>query len=135
MAFPEMWLRERLASATSAGIHPILGPQNADFPIIVYRRTGTRRERHLMGPVSKPVASFSVSIVAYSYAEVKEIADDVRLAVDNFTGTASGVTIEYVALSSESDNMERPLEGQSKPLYRVDQTYDVRFQEIVQGGA
>jgi hypothetical protein len=88
-----------------------------------------------MGPVSKPVATFSVSIVAYSYAEVKEIADNVRLAVDNFTGTASGVTIEYVALTSESDNMERPLEGQSKPLYRVDQSYDVRFQEIVQGGA
>lgn len=135
MPLPEVWLRARLDSATTAGVHPVLGPQNAPFPIVVYRRTGTRRERHLMGPVSKPVATFSVSIVSYTYSEAKAIAEDIRLAVDNFTGTASGVTIDYVALVAEADNMERPLEGQSKPLYRVDQSYEVRFTESVQGGA
>ena len=135
MAFPEKWLRSRLDASTTAGIHPVLAPQNAAFPLIVYRRTGTRRERNLMGNVGRPVATFSVSIVSYTYTEAKEIAYSVRLGVDNFTGTANSVTIVNTALVSEADNMERPLEGQAKPLYRIDQIYEVRYHENVQGGA
>lgn len=135
MAFPEKWLRARLDSATTAGIHPVLAPQNAAMPLIVYRRTGTRRERNLLGNVGRPVATFSVSIVSYTYTEAKEIADAIRLGVDNFTGLSEGVTIVNTALVSESDNMERPLEGQAKPLYRIDQIYEVRYHENVQGGA
>jgi hypothetical protein len=134
MAFPEKWLRSRLDSATTAGIHPVLAPLNAATPLVVYRRNGTRRERTLAGNVGRPVATFSVSIVADTYSQAKQIADDIRLAVDNFTGQSEGVTIVNVALASESDNMERPLEGQSKPLYRVDQVYEVRYHETVQGG-
>jgi hypothetical protein len=85
--------------------------------------------------VGRPVATFSVSIVSYTYTEAKEVADAVRLGVDNFTGVAEGVTIVNTALVSESDNMERPLEGQAKPLYRIDQIYEVRYHESVQGGA
>lgn len=132
---PEKWLRARLDAATTAGIYPILAEINAPFPLVVYRRAGTRRERDMRGNVGRPVATFSVSIVSESYSEVKDIADAVRLSVDNFTGTANGVTISYVALASEADNMERPPEGRTKPLYRVDQVYEVRFHENVQGGA
>jgi hypothetical protein len=66
---------------------------------------------------------------------VKDISDSIRQSVDNFTGDSFGVTIDSTALVSESDNMERPYEGQAKPLYRVDQVYEVRFRESVQGGA
>lgn len=135
MAYPEKWLRSALDSATSAGVHPILAPQNAPFPLVVYRRTGTRRERDMLGNVGRPVATFSVSIVCETYGEAKEIANSVRLAVDNFTGDFSGLKIVSTALVSEADNMERPAEGQAKPLYRVDQVYEVRFHESVQGGA
>jgi hypothetical protein len=135
MAFPEKWLRSRLDAATTAGIHPVLAPQNASLPLVVYRRNGTRRERDMRGNVGRPVATFSVSVVSATYSEAKQIADDIRVGVDNFTGASDGVTIVNTALVSEADNMERPLEGQAKPLYRVDQIYEVRFHESVQGGA
>ena len=135
MASPEKWLRSRLDSATTAGIHPILAPQNAPFPLVVYRRTGTRRERNMIGSVGRPVATFSVSAVAETYTEAKDIAEALRLKVDNFTGGYNGLTIVYAALVSEADNMERPPEGQANPLFRVDQVYEVRFHESVQGGA
>lgn len=135
MASPEKWLRERLDLATTAGIHPVLAPQNAPFPLIVYRRTGTRRDRSLGGGMGVPVATFSASIVCETYTQAKDIADAVRLSVDNFTGESNGVTIVNASLVSEVDNMERPPEGQAKPLYRVDQVYEVRFIESVQGGA
>lgn len=135
MSSPEKWLRARLDSATTAGIYPILADINAPFPLIVYRRTGTRREKSFGGNPGAPMATFSVSIVSESYSEAKDIADAVRLSVDNFTGDSNGVKISYVALASEADNMERPPEGRAKPLYRVDQVYEVRFHENVQGGA
>jgi hypothetical protein len=77
------------------------------------------------------VATFSVAIVSETYSEAKSIADSVRLSCDNFTGDTQGVKIVTTALVSEQDNMERPFEGQSKPLYRVDQVYEVRFTESV----
>lgn len=135
MAYPEKWLRAKLDEATTAGIHPILAPQNAPLPLVVYRRTGTRRERNMGGNVGRPIATFSVSIVAESYSEAKDIAEAVRLKVDNFTGDYSGLTIVFTSLVSEADNMERPNEGQAKPLYRVDHVYEVRYHENVQGGA
>jgi hypothetical protein len=135
VAYPEKWLRSKLDEATAAGIHPILAPQNAPFPLVVYRRTGTRRERNMGGNVGRPIATFSVSIVAETYSQAKEIAEAIRLNVDNFTGDYSGLTIVFTSLVSEADNMERPPEGQAKPLYRVDQVYEVRYHENVQGGA
>jgi hypothetical protein len=135
VAYPEKWLRTKLDEATTAGVYPILAPQNAPFPLVVYRRTGTRRERDMIGNVGRPIATFSVSIVAETYSEAKDIAEAVRLNVDNFTGSHSGLTIVFTSLVSEADNMERPPEGQAKPLYRVDQVYEVRFYENVQGGA
>lgn len=131
MAFPEKWLRSQLDSATTAGIYPVMAVQNAPYPLVVYRRTGTRRDRGLTGNFGVPVATFSVSVVSETYTQAKEIADSIRLACDNFTGDSHGVKIIQTALASEADNMERPLEGQAKPLYRVDQVYEVRFQESV----
>lgn len=131
MAFPEKWLRSQLDSASTAGIYPVMAVQNAPYPLVVYRRTGTRRERGLTGNFGVPVATFSVSVVSETYTQAKDIADSIRIACDNFTGDSHGVKIIQTALASEADNMERPLEGQAKPLYRVDQVYEVRFQESV----
>lgn len=131
MAAVEQWLRAKLDSATTAGIYPVLAAQNASFPLVVYRRTGTKRDRGLTGSFGAPLATFSVVIVSQSYSEVKDISDSVRLSLDNFTGDDRGVRILSTALVSEQDNMERPLEGQSKPMYRVDQVYEVRFIETV----
>lgn len=129
MPAPETWLRHAIDEATTASVHPVLAPQNSPFPLVVYRRSATRRDRGLGGNFGVPVATFSVSIVSQTYSEAKDIADAIRLKADNFTGDFSGVKIITTALVSESDNMERPPEGQAKPLYRVDQVYEVRFQE------
>jgi hypothetical protein len=104
---------------------------NSPFPLVVYRRTGTKRERGMTGNFGVPVATFSVSIVSETYTQAKDIADSIRRSVDNFTGESDGAKIHLSTLVSEQDNMERPPEGQSKPLYRVDQVYEVRFQETV----
>jgi len=132
MATPEKWLRSAIVGATTAGVYPVMAPQNASLPIVVYRRSGTTRSRNIQSQTGMPVATFSVATVSESYTEAKTIGEAVRLALDNFTGDVSGVKIVTVAIVSESDNMESPLEGRDKPLYRVDQVYEVRFEELIQ---
>lgn len=136
MAYPEKWLYSTIADAVpGVPVHPVMAPQDTSFPAVVYRRVGTRREKDLrLGSIGRPVASFQVSVVSYTYSEAKSLADSIRLSVDNFTGQSGDVMIHLSVIASESDGMERPLEGQSKPIYRVDQTYEVRFTESVQGG-
>jgi len=129
VSFPEKLINSRISSATAARVWPVMAGQNAPFPLVVYRRTGTRRDRSLTGGYCVPVATVSVAIVSETYVEVKEIAEAIRLSLDNFTGDGAGVKIIKAALVQESDNMEPPLEGRDKPLYRVDQVYEVRFQE------
>lgn len=136
MAYPEKWLYSTITAAVpGVPVHPVMAPQDTPFPAVVYRRVGTRREKDMtLGSIGRPVASFQVSVVSYTYSEAKSLADAVRLGVDNFTGQSQDVRIHLSVLASESDGMERPLDGQSKPIYRVDQTYEVRYTESVQGG-
>ena len=55
--------------------------------------------------------------------------DGRRLAVDGWTGTTAGVTIQRTALQSESDNVEMPADDQMLPYYSVQQTFDFRITE------
>ena len=127
---PELLVRARIAAAVpSAGVHPVMASQNAPFPLVVYRRTSTKRERGLNGTFPVPIGMFSVAIVSETYSELKELASAIRVSLNNFTGSGQGAKIITSALVSESDNMEPPLEGRDKPLYRVDQVYEIRFEE------
>jgi len=129
-ASPERLVRSCLAAAApGAGVYPVMAVQNAPFPLIVYRRTGTRREKGLGGTFPVPVGTFAVAIVSETYFELKDLGDSIRAKLNNFTGEGDGAKIITSALVSESDNMEPPLEGRDKPLYRLDQVYEIRFQE------
>ena len=129
-ASPERLIRSRIAAAApQCGVYPVMAVQNAPFPLVVYRRTGTKRERVLGGAFPVPVGTFSVAIVSETYEAAKDIADSIRISLNNFTGEAGGAKIITSALVSESDSMEPPLEGREKPLYRVDHVYEIRFQE------
>lgn len=136
MPSPEKLIYAKLAAACpTAGVHPVMAVQDAPFPLIVYRRTSTRRDRTLNGmnlPASAcppPVGTYAVAVVAETFTEVVDMADSVRVSLNNFTGEGSGGKIISSALVSEIHTMEPPLEGRDKPLYRVDQVYEIRFQE------
>ena len=64
-----------------------------------------------------------------SYTNVKAIARAVRLALDNWTGTTAGVTIQRTALQSEADGVDLPQDDQMMPFYSVVQSFDFRINE------
>ena len=73
MATPEKWLRSAIVGATTAGVYPVMAPQNASLPIVVYRRSGTTRSRNIQSQTGMPVATFSVATVTIFTPETSPV--------------------------------------------------------------
>lgn len=132
---PEAFLFGRLTSQTAVSqyigtrVYPLLAPQGTPLPLIVYQRTGVERERSLTGNVGNPVVTLQLTTYGTSYFSVKQIARSVRLAVDNWTGTTAGVTIQRTTLVTEADGVDMPADDQMLPYYSVNQTFAFRINE------
>ena len=128
MAYVEQWLSAEL-SALTAPAFPLTAPQGQALPIVIYKRTGTSRERTLANAIGLPVASFEINVYSLTYAEAKSLSEEIRSALDEYVGTNAGVVVERSTMTDESDDIVLPSEGQSKPIYIVALNFEVRFQE------
>ncbi len=102
-----------------------------DFPFLVYKRANVARESTLTGPMYLPLMSIQIASWALTHDVARELADDVRLALDGRTGTLAGVTIEDMRLVSETDDFLDPatVGAQLPPAYEVRQLWQCRWQE------
>ena len=128
MAYVEQWLSAEL-SALTAPAFPLTAPQGQALPIVIYKRTGTSRERTLANAIGLPVASFEINVYSLTYAEAKSLSEEIRSALDEYVGTNAGVVVERSTMTDESDDIDLPTDGQSKPIYIVALNFEVRFQE------
>ena len=129
MAYVEQWLSAEL-SALTAPAFPLTAPQGQALPIVIYKRTGTSRERTLANAIGLPFASFEINIYSLTYAEAKSLSEEIRSALDEYVGTNAGVVVERSTMTDESDDIDLPTDGQSKPIYIVALNFEVRFQEV-----
>jgi len=132
---PEAFIFQRLTSQTAVSsligsrVFPMIAPTGTQLPLVVYQRTGVDRPRSLTGNVGNPVVTLQLTSYGTSYTSVKSIARAVRLALDNWTGTTAGVTIQRTSLETEADGVDMPQDDQMLPFYNVQQTYEFRINE------
>ena len=132
---PEAFLYQRLTSQTAVSlligqrVFPMIAPTGTPLPLLVYQRTGVDRPQSLAGNVGNPVVTLQLTTYGTSYTSVKSIARAVRLAVDGWTGTTAGVTIQRTTLQTEADGVDMPADDQMLPYYSVQQTYQFRINE------
>lgn len=121
----------RVARLIGFQVYPIAVPKNAVLPFCIYKRNNISREAHLAGPMFQPLVSLQIASWALNYDGARELADEVRLALDGATGTLAGVTIEDIRLVSETDDFLDPtaVGAQLPPAYEVRQLYQIRWQE------
>jgi len=130
MASPEAWIRSAIETAAGCSAYPQIVPESAAVPFVVYSRSGTTRETlGVAGYTIPPTGSFSIEIYADTYSQVKTIADSVRVALANFNGTANDATITSVLLVDERDGQPVFFNGQDKPTYVVEHSYQIRWSE------
>ena len=135
---PEAFLFQRLTSQTAVSqyigsrVYPLIAPQGTPLPLVVYQRTGVERPQSLAGNVGNPVVTLQLTTYGTSYTSVKSIARAVRLAVDGWTGTTAGVTIQRSTLQTEADGVDMPADDQMLPYYSVQQSFEFRINEALE---
>lgn len=105
-----------LAALVADQIYPLTAPQNAVPPFITYQRVSAPRLRSTTGGSGQANPRFQIDAWAATYAEVKALAQQVRLALDNFRGAVAGVTIRSCSLESDRDLIDPEADPR---LYRV----------------
>lgn len=112
-----------ITGLVSTRIYPIMAPQDATIPYLVYRRaftdhvqTKTRTNDTLLR------ATVSVTGVAATYLAAKSLIDTVRQTLHGYAGTAGGVVIQGIISDGEYDSSEIPSDASDVPRYQV--TYD-----------
>lgn len=112
-------------------VYPMAVPKNAVLPFCVYKRNNIIRESNLLGPTNTPLVSLQIASWALTYEAARDLAEEVRIALDGHTGTMAGVTIGDIRLVSETDDYLDPtgLGSQLPPAYEVRQLYQIRWQE------
>ena len=138
---PEKHVYQKLVSTPAVArivgfqVYPIAVPKTgASLPFIVYKRSNITRENSLTGPLFVPVVSLQIASWALSYDAVRELADEVRLALDGHTGTLAGTTIQDMRLASETDDFLDPTVAgaQLPPAYEVRQLFQIRWNEATE---
>jgi hypothetical protein len=137
MNAPHNWLKAAIEQASGITAWPVEETGGSNPPYVVYLRESTAREQLLddtfdatpEADTTPPVARFTISIYADSYALAWEIANAITAAIHKFSGTAHGETIAHCLVLDERDGDAGYLEGREQPTYTVEQSVEIRFSE------
>lgn len=129
MASPEGWLRSAIEDACSCNAYPLVVSEGQPPPFVVYMRSATARVQQLDGVFDAPSGTFELTIYADGYLAAKTLAEQVRLAVNNFSGSGGSSTILSVHLEDERDADPVFLEGRDVPTFVIEQIYTIRWEE------
>jgi hypothetical protein len=121
----------RVARLVGFQVYPVAVPKGADFPFIVYRRANIARQHALNGPILMPEVNLQIASWTQSHDESRYLADEIRIALNGYIGTAAGCTIHDMRLVSETDDYLDPaaVGAQLPPAYETRQLYQIRWTE------
>jgi hypothetical protein len=115
-----------LSALAEDRIYPMTAPQNAATPFITYQRISGPRLRSLLGASGQANPRIQIDVYGASYASAKAVAEQVRLALDNFRGTVAGVVIRACSLESDRDLIDPDVDP---PLHRVSHDFTIWHDE------
>ena len=110
-------------------VYPDALPQNATLPAIRYAVIDDRSEQHLTGIAGLANATIQIDCYALTRLAANDLGDDVRLALDRYEGTSSGVTIRQVVGDFRRYGYEPPRGGGDVGTYVYSADFSVWYVE------
>lgn len=133
----EQFVRDQLTQHSGINVFPVFAPEYQPLPFAIYQRSSTTRDRVTVQAAMGPVATFQVAVYADTYNQVRDIADQIRIGFDNFTGEYNDgqdtVTVFYCFLADEADGEPTQFEGESKPAYSAMMNFLIKYKENCDG--
>ena len=120
MSSPEAWLKATIETVSGATAWPVAVSESAALPFVVYSRESTERPLQTSGLTGFAEGTFTLEVCGATWTSARAAADAIVGAVQNFTGTGGGATIDHVHVSSDLDGTPVYLtDGQDLPSYFV----------------
>jgi hypothetical protein len=120
MSSPEAWLKAKIETAVAgATAWPVAVSESAARPFVVYSRESTERPLQTSGLTGFADGQFTLEVCCDTFTASRAAADAIVAAVQNFTGSGSGATIDHVHVASDRDGTPVYIDGQDMPLYYV----------------
>ena len=95
-----------VTALVSQRVYPVQLPQNPTLPAVTYEVLSERRLNTFRGPLGLPGTLMRVCSWGLTYAAAKDLARQVRLALDGWQGTSSGETVQASILERQQDLYE-----------------------------
>lgn len=96
----------------SVKVYPVLAPDDAIAPMVVYQRTGTQRGAAIDGLSGLVAASYRIDVYATSLKAAQSLADDLVTGLSQH----KAAPINYISIDNEFDASD--LSGDPK-LFRM----------------
>jgi hypothetical protein len=103
-----------VASRVARRIYPLVIPQNAQQPCLVYQRYSADRQPLFCHTANVVASRFQIDCYATTHDEAEAVAQSVRSALTDYTGPMGTERCQQVRLESDQD-LDDPEPG----LYRV----------------
>lgn len=94
-----------LSAEVDSRVYPMLLPQNRELPAVTYQRISTPR-LHEFEASFFPHPRFQFDCWAESFPRAKAVAEQVRLALDLYSGAMGDYTVEVAIVEDERDTYE-----------------------------
>lgn len=117
------------SSPVTYRIYPLVMPQHeagdpSVVPCVVYTKVGAGRSVRYAGTDNVVEATYQIDSYAVTYKAATQLADKVRLALVDYSGTVAGTEIKIIHLDNEF-----ALEDPDPGLYRITQSFSVWYVE------
>lgn len=90
-------------------IYPVLAPQDASYPCLVYQRLGSEPVHAMANDATLREVTMVFASLAKTYSGVKTLQDVLEDSIKDFSGTlggAGGVTVQRIMLDGISDGYD-----------------------------
>ena len=118
-----------LTTLTSTRIYPIKMPQEVSYPAVTFQVISGLPRGHLMGSDDSLAAPrVQVSAWGETLSDAVDVADQIKAALQDFSGTmggVSGVTVQRIFIESE----QIPVIDPDVDVYQVAQDFIIWWEE------
>jgi hypothetical protein len=115
-----------LVALVSTRIYPDELPQGCTLPAVVYLLVSDVKDHYLTGQceLERPIYQFTV--IAATGAAARAVANQLKAALCDYTGTLSGVTVQKIELQNEMAGLDTTHDGTTR-VNTIDLEFEVNY--------
>ena len=118
-----------VAALVSTRIYPNYAPETPTQPYVVYNLVDSESVMSLTGHSGLGRHTYQIDVFDDDYGDAHQVAEEIRLALQDFQGTQNSVDFQDVIAGPMSDDLSRFQDGSETPICRVTRDYTFWFAE------